>query len=103
MTSRRSGWGCCTNWSRKQPRLPRSPTRAFPTPPIDCESCRKRRPGALIVVTGSFMTARRYQLAALAMRHALPAIYAEREQVLAGGLMSYSSSIIEAYHLKGVY
>jgi len=63
----------------------------------------QRRPDALIVVTGSFMTARRYQLAALAMRHALPAIYAEREQVLAGGLMSYSSSIIEAYHLKGVY
>jgi putative ABC transport system substrate-binding protein len=63
----------------------------------------QRRPDALIVVTDPFMTARRYQLTALAMRHALPAIYAEREHVLAGGLMSYSTSITEAYHLKGVY
>ena len=63
----------------------------------------QRRPDALIVLSNTFMTARRYQLTALAMRHALPAIYAERENVLAGGLMSYSTSIIEAYHLKGVY
>jgi len=63
----------------------------------------QRRPDALIVVTDPFMTARRYQLSALAMRHALPAIYAEREQVLAGGLISYSTSITEAYRLKGVY
>ena len=62
-----------------------------------------RRPDALIVVAGSFTTARRYQLTALAMRHALPAIYSQREHVLAGGLMSYSTSITEAYHLKGVY
>jgi ABC-type uncharacterized transport system substrate-binding protein len=63
----------------------------------------QRRPDALIVLTDPFMTARRHQLTALAMRHALPAIYAEREHVLAGGLISYSTSIIEAYHLKGVY
>jgi putative ABC transport system substrate-binding protein len=63
----------------------------------------QRRPDGLIVVTDPFMTARRYQLSALAMRHALPAIYAEREQVLAGGLISYSTSITDAYHLKGVY
>jgi putative ABC transport system substrate-binding protein len=63
----------------------------------------QRRPDALIVLTDPFMTARRYQLTALAMRHALPAIYAEREHVLAGGLISYSTSITEAYHLKGVY
>jgi putative ABC transport system substrate-binding protein len=63
----------------------------------------QRRPDALIVLTDPFMTARRHQLTALAMRHALPAIYAEREHVLAGGLISYSTSIIEAYHLKGIY
>jgi putative ABC transport system substrate-binding protein len=63
----------------------------------------RHRPDALIVITDPFMTARRYQLTALAMRHAIPTIYAEREHVLAGGLMSYSTSITEAYHLKGVY
>jgi len=63
----------------------------------------QRRPDALIVVTDPFMTARHYQLTALAMRHGLPAIYAEREHALAGGLISYSTSITEAYHLKGVY
>jgi putative tryptophan/tyrosine transport system substrate-binding protein len=56
----------------------------------------QRRPDALIVVTDLFMTARRYHLSALAMRYAFPAIYAEREQVLAGGLISYSTSITEA-------
>ena len=63
----------------------------------------QRRPDALIVVTDPLMTARRYQIAALAMRDALPAIYAAREHVLVGGLMSYSTDLIEAYHLKGVY
>jgi putative ABC transport system substrate-binding protein len=50
-----------------------------------------------------FTTARRYQIVALANRHAVPAIYAERECALAGGLMTYSTSLIEAYHQKGVY
>jgi putative ABC transport system substrate-binding protein len=63
----------------------------------------QRRPDAILVVIDPFMTARRYQIAALAMRHALPAIYGEREHVLAGGLMSYSTDLIEAYHLKAVY
>jgi putative ABC transport system substrate-binding protein len=63
----------------------------------------QRRPDALIVVTDPFMTARRYQIVALANRHAIPAIYAERENALAGGLMTYSTSLIEAYHQKGVY
>jgi len=63
----------------------------------------QRRPDALIVVTDPLMTARRYQIAALAMRDALPAIYAAREHVLVGGLMSYSTDLIEAYHLKGIY
>jgi ABC-type uncharacterized transport system substrate-binding protein len=63
----------------------------------------QRRPDALIVVADPFMTARRYQIVALANRHAIPAIYAERECALAGGLMTYSTSLIEAYHQKGVY
>jgi len=63
----------------------------------------QRRPDALIVMTDPFTTARRYQIVALANRHAVPAIYAERECALAGGLMTYSTNLIEAYHQKGVY
>ena len=63
----------------------------------------ERRPDALIVVTDAFTLARRYQLAALANRYALPAIYSAREHVLAGGLMSYSTSLIDAYYQKGIY
>ena len=63
----------------------------------------QRRPDALIVVTDPFMTSRRYQLAALANRYALRAIYAGREVVLAGGLMSHSTSLVDAYHQKGIY
>jgi putative ABC transport system substrate-binding protein len=43
------------------------------------------------------------QLAALALRHALPAIYQYPEFTAAGGLMSYGGSIMEAFRTAGVY
>jgi putative ABC transport system substrate-binding protein len=43
------------------------------------------------------------QLAALAARHALPAIFSYREFILAGGLISYGSSINEAWRIVGGY
>ena len=63
----------------------------------------QRGAGALIVGTGAFLFSNREQLVALAARHALPAIYADREAVVAGGLMSYGPSIVDAYHQVGVY
>jgi hypothetical protein len=43
------------------------------------------------------------RLAALALRHAVPAISGLRDFAAAGGLMSYGSSIVDAYRLVGVY
>jgi putative ABC transport system substrate-binding protein len=43
------------------------------------------------------------QFAALAARHAVPAIYANRETVDAGGLMSYEGNLSDAYRLAGTY
>jgi putative ABC transport system substrate-binding protein len=59
--------------------------------------------GAVLVGNGAYFNRRPEQIAALAARHALPAIHAEREFALAGGLMSYGPSLGYGYHLAGVY
>jgi putative ABC transport system substrate-binding protein len=61
--------------------------------------------GAVLVGPSSFYTRPRRveQLAALAARHALPAIYPYREYALAGGLMSYGGSIGYFYRQAGIY
>ena len=58
---------------------------------------------ALLVGTGVFMASHRERIVALAARHALPACYALREAVMDGGLMSYGTSIPEAYRQAGLY
>jgi putative ABC transport system substrate-binding protein len=59
--------------------------------------------GAVIFGPSSLYNRRMEQLAALAARHALPAIFNLREFVLAGGLMSYGSSEPSSWHLRGPY
>ena len=61
------------------------------------------RAGGLVIGGGPFLIARQEQLAALALRHAVPAVFENREFVAAGGLASYGGDIVEAYRLAGVY
>ena len=61
------------------------------------------RAGALVIGTDAFFISRSEQLAALAVRHAVPAIFQYREFAAAGGLMSYGGSLTDAYRLVGVY
>jgi putative ABC transport system substrate-binding protein len=57
--------------------------------------------GALVVPFGSFFNSRRDQIVALAAAHRIPAAYAVRDYVTAGGLMSYGDSTAESYKLAG--
>src|SRR5499426_2650686 len=61
------------------------------------------RPGALVIGTDGFFISRSERLAALAVRHAVPAVFENREFVAAGGLMSYGGSLPDAYRLAGAY
>jgi putative ABC transport system substrate-binding protein len=61
------------------------------------------RAGALVIGSDVFFNSRREQLAALALRHAVPAIFQYREFAVAGGLMSYGANFTESYRQVGVY
>jgi putative tryptophan/tyrosine transport system substrate-binding protein len=57
----------------------------------------------LVIAVDSFFTGRREQLAQLALRHRVPAIYQSREFAEGGGVMSYGGSLADAFRLVGVY
>jgi ABC-type uncharacterized transport system substrate-binding protein len=59
--------------------------------------------GALLVCASPFFNTRREQLVVLAARHALPTIYEWRDFAAAGGLMSYGTSLADAYRQAGIY
>jgi putative tryptophan/tyrosine transport system substrate-binding protein len=63
----------------------------------------QKQAGGLVVVSDPYMFDRRAYIAALATRHALPTIYPLRDFAAAGGLMSYGSSLTDAYRLQGVF
>ena len=63
----------------------------------------EKRASALVVSDDALFTNRRDVLAALAARHAVPAIYGRREFANAGGLMSYGASTLDQYYQCGVY
>lgn len=62
-----------------------------------------RRPDALVVSSDALFTARRLQIATLATRHGIPAIYGNREFAEVGGLMTYGSSFTDVIRQVGVY
>jgi putative ABC transport system substrate-binding protein len=61
------------------------------------------RPDALFVAGDGLFNARRSQLVNLASRHALPAAYSDRVFPEIGGLISYGTSVADAYRQVGSY
>jgi putative ABC transport system substrate-binding protein len=63
----------------------------------------RERPDALFVAGDAFFSSRAVQFATLAARDRIPATYALRDYVAAGGLMSYATDFTDSFHQVGVY
>jgi putative ABC transport system substrate-binding protein len=61
------------------------------------------RTAGLVIGSSGFFLAWQEQLAALAVRHAVPTVFENRQAVVAGGLISYGGSLTDSYRLAGVY
>jgi putative tryptophan/tyrosine transport system substrate-binding protein len=64
---------------------------------------KRLRVGGLVIGAGSVFTRGLNKLAALTIRHAVPAIGLYRDFTAAGGLMSYGSDVLDSYRFAGVY
>jgi len=64
---------------------------------------KRQQAAALLICASPMFNDRRHQLAALAARHKLPAMFEQPEFARAGGLMSYGNSIVDVYRQAGVY
>ena len=125
-----NGWACSMRFFLKAQRLARSSIRAMPIPRAKCESCgaRHARSGwsshvrnassvgdldgavaslvqagaqALFVAADPFFAYQRDRLVALAAKHRLPAVYEWPDFVQGGGVLSYGTSIVDAYRQVG--
>jgi putative tryptophan/tyrosine transport system substrate-binding protein len=63
----------------------------------------QRPAGGLVIAPDAFFNSHMEQLAALALRHAVPACYQFREFAAAGGLMSYGGDVTDTYRQAGIY
>jgi putative ABC transport system substrate-binding protein len=61
------------------------------------------RPSGRVMVSDAFINTRGEEIAALALRHRVPAFFQTRAFVIAGGLMSYGGRAFDAYRQAGVY
>ena len=66
-------------------------------------SMAREKADALFVAPGTFFNTRRVQLAILAARYALPAIYPTRAYAEVGGLISYGPDVLDAFRQVGAY
>ena len=67
------------------------------------ETLLQLRPGGLVVASDGFFATHGEQLAALTVRHAVPAIHQSRDFTIAGGVMSYGGNFRESHRAAGVY
>jgi putative tryptophan/tyrosine transport system substrate-binding protein len=63
----------------------------------------QQRAGGLMVASDLFLSSRKDQVIALAARHGMPTIYAWRDAVIAGGLLSYAIDLADSYRQVGGY